>query len=99
MVAFNGCGGLAPGTPEVLFLVGKFDLMNGVDNRSVAQLSACSSGVLGDLNGDGTVSLPDLNLVLANFGQQGSAGDINGDCVVDLVDLNLLLANFGNFGG
>ena len=51
------------------------------------------------LHPDGTVSLPDLNLVLANFGQEGSAGDINGDCVVDLVDLNLLLANFGNFGG
>lgn len=99
MTTFNGCGGLAPGTPEVLFLVGKFDLMNGVDNRSVAQLSACSGGVLGDLNGNGTVDLPDLNLVLANFGQEGSAGDINGDCFVDLVDLNLLLANFGNFGG
>ncbi|MFI4855002.1 MAG: hypothetical protein ACIAQF_08520, partial [Phycisphaerales bacterium JB065] len=99
MIAFNGCGGLAPGAPEALFMVGKFDLMNGVDNRSVAQLSACSGGLLGDLNGNGTVDLPDLNLVLANFGQNTSAGDINGDCMVNLVDLNLLLANFGNFEG
>lgn len=99
MTTFNGCGGLAPGAPEVLFLVGKFETMNGIDNRSVAQLSACSGGVLGDLNGDGTVNLPDLNLVLANFGQNTSVGDVNGDCVVNLVDLNLILANFGNFGG
>jgi hypothetical protein len=99
MTTFNGCGGLAPGAPEVLFMVGKFDLMDGVDNRSVAQLSACSGGLLGDLNGNGTVDLPDLNLVLANFGQDTSAGDINGDCTVNLIDLNLLLANFGKFEG
>jgi hypothetical protein len=80
-------------------MVGKFDTMNGIDNKSVAQLSACSGGLLGDLNGNGTVDLPDLNLVLANFGQDTSVGDINGDCTVNLIDLNLLLANFGNFEG
>jgi len=49
----------------------------------------------GDVTGDGTVNLADLNLVLANFGQQTSDGDATGDGVVNLADLNLVLANFG----
>lgn len=95
MTTFNGCGGLAPGAPEVLFLVGKFETMNGIDNKAVAQLSACSSGVLGDLNGDGAVDLDDLNLVLTNFGQATGVGDVDGNCFVDLDDLNIVLTNFG----
>lgn len=49
----------------------------------------------GDINGDGSVDLADLNLVLANFGSAGPAGDANGDGAVDLADLNIVLANFG----
>ncbi|MFU8829054.1 MAG: S8 family serine peptidase [Phycisphaerales bacterium] len=50
----------------------------------------------GDVTGDGNVDLGDLNLVLANFGQQTSQGDTNGDGIVDLADLNTVLANFGS---
>lgn len=49
----------------------------------------------GDTNGDGEVNLADLNLVLANFGQDTSDGDTNGDGSVDLADLNTVLAAFG----
>ncbi|MFG0262503.1 MAG: hypothetical protein ACF788_08950 [Novipirellula sp. JB048] len=49
----------------------------------------------GDANGDGSVDLADLNLVLANFGTTTTVGDVTGDGVVDLADLNLVLANFG----
>jgi len=48
-----------------------------------------------DVTGDGEVNLADLNLVLANFGQQTDDGDTNGDGVVDLADLNAVLAAFG----
>ena len=52
----------------------------------------------GDLNGDGVVDSLDLNLVLANFGndvepgQDGDA-DIDGEC--DSADLNIVLGSFG----
>ena len=47
-----------------------------------------------DLNGDGTVDLTDLSILLGNFGGAG-AGDIDGNGFVDLTDLSLLLAAFG----
>lgn len=52
----------------------------------------------GDVTGDGSVDLADLNLVLANFGTSpgiGGPGDANCSGEVDLADLNLILANFG----
>lgn len=55
----------------------------------------------GDVNGDGTVNLTDLSLLLAAFGTcSGDAAfnadaDINDSGCVDLVDLSQLLANFG----
>ena len=49
----------------------------------------------GDVNGDQTVDLADLNFVLANFGATTTEGDTNGDGVVDLADLNAVLAEFG----
>ncbi|MFI4855984.1 MAG: M12 family metallo-peptidase [Phycisphaerales bacterium JB065] len=49
----------------------------------------------GDANGDLSVDLADLNLVLANFGTDTDEGDVNGDETVDLADLNMVLANFG----
>lgn len=56
-------------------------------------------GCDGDVNGDGSINLADLNLVLANFGDfadpPGTDGDANSDGKVNLADLNLVLANFG----
>ncbi len=53
----------------------------------------------GDTNGDGVVSLLDLNALGANFGATDATwqrGDFNYDGVVSLLDLNALGANFGN---
>ena len=49
----------------------------------------------GDVTGDGTVDLMDLNAVLAAFGTSDPAGDADGSGAVDLADLNIVLANFG----
>lgn len=51
-----------------------------------------------DLNGDGTVNLDDLSILLVHFGQAGGPadGDINGDGQVDLTDLSALLVVFGS---
>jgi hypothetical protein len=57
-------------------------------------LVECGSSCQGDLNGNGTIDLADLNLVLANFGG-GAGGDANGDGNTDLADLNIVLAAFG----
>jgi hypothetical protein len=55
----------------------------------------------GDINGDGSVNLADLALLLASFGQCfGDPGflanaDVDGDNCVSLADLAILLAHFG----
>lgn len=51
---------------------------------------------VGDINFDGQVDLQDLNLVLANFGDETFCGDTNGDGTVGLDDLNSVLAQFGS---
>ncbi len=55
----------------------------------------------GDLNGDGTVSSADLDIVRGNWGQAVtpgdlSAGDANGDGTVSSADLDIVRANWGN---
>lgn len=52
----------------------------------------------GDANGDGSVSLLDLNALGAGFGQPGTwqDGDFNYDGVVSLLDLNALGTTFGS---
>lgn len=47
-----------------------------------------------DLDGNGTVDLDDLNIVLTNFGA-GDGGDTNDDGDTDLNDLNVVLTQFG----
>jgi len=49
----------------------------------------------GDANGDGRISVDDLNAVRNNFGGSGE-GDTNGDGVVDISDLNDVRNHFGS---
>jgi hypothetical protein len=58
------------------------------------------SNVLGDIDGTGEVSVADLLLLLAQFGNvgdedEGSPADLNLDGAVSVTDLLLLLGNFG----
>ncbi len=52
------------------------------------------AGLLGDLDGDGTIGGSDLGLLLVAWGGSGAA-DLDGDGVVGGGDLGLLLAGFG----
>jgi hypothetical protein len=52
--------------------------------------------VFGDATGDGEIDLADLNVVLANFGEETEDGDLDGDGLVNLADLNIVLATFGS---
>jgi probable HAF family extracellular repeat protein len=53
----------------------------------------------GDVDGNGTVDLTDLAILLSNFGTLSGAtledGDLNGDGAVDLTDLAAMLSSFG----
>lgn len=94
MYSFGFVTDVAPGDGDVslgMFKAGGPDLLSGPSVVPVAD-EAC----VGDVNGDDTVDLADLNLVLANFGTTTNDGDANGDGEVDLADLNMVLANFGN---
>jgi len=53
---------------------------------------------LGDLDGDDSIGLADLNRVLIHFGTSNDGGDVNGDGSVALDDLNTVLLNFGRSG-
>lgn len=53
--------------------------------------------VAGDIDGNSTVDVLDLNLLLGAFNQSAAAqpgADVNCDGVVDVLDLNTLLSNF-----
>ena len=54
--------------------------------------------LVGDANGDGTVSIADFAILRSNFGSDGSSfemGDFNEDGSVTIADFALLRANFG----
>ncbi|MFU8828165.1 MAG: M12 family metallo-peptidase [Phycisphaerales bacterium] len=99
-LGLDGSGAHALGVADQQFgrslFVGGGFLIAGSEQASGIARWACRSVLCpADVTGDGEVSLGDLNLVLANFGQQTSEGDTNGDGVVDLADLNAVLAAFG----
>ncbi len=50
----------------------------------------------GDLDGDCTVGITDLLLLLQQWGMTNSPADLNGDGTVGILDLLILLANWGS---
>lgn len=60
-------------------------------------LGSHSAGLVGDLNGDGTVNVTDLSVLASHYGQTATAaqGDLNGDGRVTIIDLSLLASNWG----
>lgn len=56
---------------------------------------------LGDLNGDSYIGIEDLDIILANWGAEGTPGnaapgDLNGDGMTNNTDLQIFLANWGS---
>ncbi len=60
--------------------------------------SGGSGSVTGDINGDGSVNVFDLSILLTNYGHAGTAsqGDLNADGIVNVFDLSILLTDYGN---
>lgn len=75
-----------------------FEGLLGSGRANAAQAATDPLLCRGDIDFDRSVTILDLNILLANFGASGAAfaqGDINGDGAVGVDDLNLLLSNFG----
>ena len=69
-----------------------------VNNTSGNKFNLFGDTPIGDANGDGTVDLSDLSVVLNNFGATTSArsqGNFDGAATIDLTDLSDVLNNFG----
>lgn len=64
-----------------------FDLVGGFH----AIQAFAGPGLVGDINGDGTVGNIDLAILLGAWGSIGGPADLNGDGVVDNIDLAILL--------
>lgn len=69
----------------------------GDETSDSARLTVTAATCIGDLNGDNSVNLPDLSILLSNFGCSDApcAIDLNGDGVTNLTDLSILLSRFG----
>jgi len=75
---------------------------NGLsDSTSKVVPVSLTSGLIGDVNGDGTVDIFDLVIVSAAFGSNpgepswDARADINGDGTVDIFDLVIVSSHFG----
>jgi hypothetical protein len=90
--ALSDVDALAINDAGVIVFLGTF--LDG--SHAIIQATPLSTGVAGDVNGDGVVDCADLDFVRVSLGTRyGQAGfdpqaDINGDGVVDLRDLALV---------
>ncbi len=82
-------------------IVGAYRADAGGNYRAGESYVVFSPVIWGDLDGDGSVGVADLLLLLANRGPCPEPcvpyclGDLNRDCTVDVADLLILVRNFG----
>ena len=50
---------------------------------------------LGDVNGDGSINIRDLSILLSRWKQNHTGSDLNGDGKIDIRDLSILLSRWG----
>lgn len=94
----GAAGGAISGNFELITKIGFLDELGvrvTINPGHVDLVVVC----LADLNEDGSVGLPDLAIMLSNFGLTPGAlwedGDLDGDGAVGLQDLALMLSLFG----
>jgi hypothetical protein len=71
------------------------DLRNGADMSTMLLKQRTVAPCPGDIDGNGSVDVPDLLAVLAAWGQSGVPEDVNADGTVDVLDLLAVLAEWG----
>lgn len=84
---------------DALWTCGRYSTIGGVTANGIARLVACDTGIEGDVDGNGTVDLNDLLVVLTGWGPcpvgEPCPGDVDGDGTIGLSDILILLANWG----
>lgn len=78
--------------PQLLVFLLVFSAIGYLIFRSFALPNPNLSG---DLNGDNTVNVQDLSILLSNYNTTNSAADINSDGTVNVLDLSILLSHYG----
>ena len=82
--------------PAIEDLAGELDFNGNPYHARFGAWQVFPESCPGDANADGDIDLADLNIVLANFGNETDEGDLDDDGQVDLTDLNIVLAAFGS---
>jgi len=81
--------------PQLLIFIIAFSLIGYLIFRSLA---APNPALPGDLNGDNTVNIQDLSIMLSDYGTSNTAADINLDGTVNVLDMSILLSHYGQSG-
>jgi hypothetical protein len=61
----------------------------------IKSFAAPNPNLPGDLNGDNTVNIQDLSILLSNYNTANTSADINNDGTVNVLDLSILLSHYG----
>ena len=81
----------ADGNPMVTLFI--YKCTNGMAVYRITLDNGEQPGLPGDVNGDGTVNITDINMVISMIlsGNYNEVGDVNGDGAVNITDINTLI--------
>lgn len=81
------------------YYVRAYDAAGNISSRSnllrVTTPGGGTSSKLGDINGDGSINIFDLSIILSRWNSLNKASDLNGSGRVDIFDLSILLSRWG----
>ena len=87
------------GDGPALFVGGDFLIAGGISSQHIAKWIVCVDIIPGDLDGDGSVGVKDLLILLGSWGPCADCNDciadLDDDCTVGVADLLILLENWG----
>jgi hypothetical protein len=79
---------------NALFTVSNAPTAAVLTKQPATSVTVRSESVIGDVNGDGKVSIGDMSSFLTFLATGDSRGDVNGDGRVSVVDLSILVSQF-----